>query len=237
MTMQKYVLPVVAAIGVVTVVSVGHAQKQPPPTVQPPNPGVPQIMTLQDHYTRAAYNNDAYAIMSYKVAQYSLGEEYLMLDLGMCMMERTSPSKLKREDITLTLPDNSTLPLPTIAEYRQFEGKVQALQARWKVQKESINYFPPWINGANRLGFFADMGQTAMPWDEVEVSNQRACLGQLYFHVPGGIKYGQHWLNIKFTTGPIRVPFKILTKDEEKLMSKYYSNIKKQIDAAFKKKK
>ena len=54
---------------------------------------------------------------------------------------------------------------------------------------------------------------------------------------PGRAQYGQHWLNIKFATGLIRVPFKILTKDEEKLMSKYYSNIKKQIDAAFKKKK
>ena len=34
-------IAMVAALGVVTVVSVGHAQKQPPPTVQPPDPGVP----------------------------------------------------------------------------------------------------------------------------------------------------------------------------------------------------
>ena len=36
-----------------------------------------------------------------------------------------------------------------------------------------------------------------MAYDEVEVSTNRACLGRLYFHVPGGIKYGQHWLNVK----------------------------------------
>ena len=26
-----------------------------------------------------------------------------------------------------------------------------------KVQRDSINYFPPWVNGVNRLGFFADL--------------------------------------------------------------------------------
>jgi hypothetical protein len=32
----------------------------------------------------------------------------------------------------------------------------------------------------------------------------------------------------------VRVPFRILTKDEEKLLSKNYRSIKKQVDAAFK---
>ena len=57
-----------------------------------------------------------------------------------------------------------------------------------------------------------------MPVDDVELSNTRACLGRLYFHVPGGIAYGQHWLNVKFEKSLVRVPFRILTKDEEKLL-------------------
>ena len=34
----------------------------------------------------------------------------------------------------------------------------------------------------------------------------------------------------------VRVPFRILTKDEEKLLSKNFGSIKKQVDNAFKKK-
>ena len=55
--------------------------------------------------------------------------------------------------------------------------------------------------------------------------------------LPGGIAYGQHWLNVQFEKSLVRVPFKILTKDEEKLLSKNYRDIKKQVDAAFKPKK
>ncbi len=40
--------------------------------------------------------------------------------------------------------------------------------------------------------------------------------------IPGGIAYGQHWLNVKFQNSLVRVPFRILTKDEEKLLSKNY---------------
>jgi hypothetical protein len=35
----------------------------------------------------------------------------------------------------------------------------------------------------------------------------------------------------------VRVPFRLFTKEEEKKLSKNYGSIKKQIDAAFKKKK
>ena len=54
--------------------------------------------------------------------------------------------------------------------------------------------------------------------------------------MPGGITYGQHWLNVKFAKSLVRVPFRILTKDEEKFVDKNYKNIKKQVEDAFKKK-
>jgi hypothetical protein len=34
-------------------------------------------------------------------------------------------------------------------------------------------------------------------------------MGQLYFHVPGGTKYGQYWLNVKFAQSVVRVPFRL----------------------------
>ena len=76
-----------------------------------------------------------------------------------------------------------------------------------------------------------------MPQDDVELSSTRACLGRLYFTVPGGITYGQHWLNVKFEKSLVRVPFRILTKDEEKFLSKNYKSIEKQVKDAFKPKK
>ena len=101
------------------------------------------------------------------------------------------------------------------------------------MQRDSINYFPPRANQACRIGFFSDLESPAMPFDEVEVSPTRACMGRLYFHVPGGIVYGQHWLNVKFQNSVVRVPFKILTKDEEKFVGKNLKDIQKQVEEAF----
>ncbi len=75
-----------------------------------------------------------------------------------------------------------------------------------------------------------------MPFDEVELSPVRACLGRIYFNVPDGIAYGQHWLNVKFQNSLVRVPFKILTKDEEKFVGKNLKDIQKQVEEAFQQK-
>ena len=66
----------------------------------------------------------------------------------------------------------------------------------------------------------------------MELSKQRANVGRIYFHVPGGIKVGQHWLIVKFSESEVQVPFRILTKEEEKQFSKSWEDIKKAHDAA-----
>jgi hypothetical protein len=235
MTTMRSVSTVLAAVSLAALASV-HASSQQQPSVQIPQPGVPQIMTLEGKFVRVAYNNEGYVILGYQIANRTVGDEWIMLDVGLTLMERTPDYRLKREAISLDTPDG-TLPLPSIEEYRQNEAKVQALQQRLRVQRDSIDYFPPWTNGANRLGFFADLGSRALPWNEAEVTKDRACLGQLYFHVPGGTKYGQYWLNVKFAQSVVRVPFRLLTEEEEKKLGKNYSSIKKQVEAAFRKKK
>src|SRR6476646_10377084 len=209
-----------------------HAGQQP--TVQMPQPGVPQIMTLEGNFVRAAYNNEGYVIIGYQMAQRSIGEEWMLIEMGATVLERVPDYKLLRDALSLETPDGKTIPLATVEEYRG--GDVRAVENRSKVQRDSINYFPPSAHDACRIGFFAPLESRAMPWDEVELSTNRACLGRIYFKVPGGITYGQHWLNVKFEKSLVRVPFRILTKDEEKLLSKNFGSIKKQIDNAFKKK-
>jgi hypothetical protein len=210
------------------------AAAQEPPKVQIPQPGVPQIMTMEGRYVRAAYNNEGYVILGYKLANLSVGETWMLLEVGVALREGVPDYDLTREAVSLTTPDGKETPLPTIAEFRK--GDVRALQAREKVQRDSINYFPPNAYKACSIQFFTDVDSRAMAWDKVELTNQRACLGRFYFPVPGKITYGQHWLNVKFAKSLVRVPFRILTKEEDKFLEKNFKDIKQQVDEAFKKK-
>ena len=233
MTTMHSVSRSLAALSLVALASV-HVSGQKP-TVQIPQPGVPQIMTLEGKFVRVAYNNEGYVIMGYQIANRTIGNDWIMLDCGMTLMQKVRDQTLTRQSFTLDTPDG-TLPLPSIEEYRKDESKVQPLQARLKVQRDSIDYFPPWVSGVNRLGFFADLGSRALPWEQAEVSNTRALMGQLYFHIPGGTKYGQYWLNVKFAQSVVRVPFRLLPEEEERTLGKNFGDIKKQVEDSFKKK-
>jgi hypothetical protein len=207
---------------------------QETPKVQIPEPGVPQIMTMEGRYVRVAYNNEGYAILGYKLANLSVGEPWMLLEVGFALRDGVPNYDLTRQELSLETPDGKTIPLPTLEEFRKAD--VRALQMREKVQRDSINYFPPNAHQACSVQFFTDVSSRAMAWDKVEMSDQRACLGRLYFPIPGGVTYGQHWLNVKFAKSLIRVPFRILTKDEEKFLDKNYRDIEKQVKEAFKKK-
>jgi len=212
----------------------GGVRAQEAPKIQIPQPGVPQVMTLEGRYVRAAYNNEGYVILGYRAANLSVGEPWILLEVGVALRDGVPDYDLTRDAVSLETPDGKTLPLPSVEAYRK--ANLAALQNRAKVQRDSINYFPPNAYQACRIGFFAELDQRALPWDQVELSNQRACLGRFFFEVPGGITYGQHWLNVKFAKSLVRVPFRVLTKEEDKLLDKHFKDLKQQVDEAFKKK-
>ena len=222
------------AVSVLSICSIAAAAQEPP-KVKIPEPGVPQIMTMEGRYVRVAYNNEGYAILGYKLANLSVGEEWMLLEVGFALREHVPDYVLKRDAVSLELPDGKTIPLATNKEY--VGANLSSLQMREKVQRDSINYFPSNAHTACRVGFFAEIDQRAMAWGDVELTDNRACLGRLFFQVPGGITYGQHWLNVKFAKSTIRVPFRILTKEEDKFLDKNYKSIEKQIEEAFGKKK
>ncbi len=233
--MQRNSLSLAGAVAIALTVVAAHAQEKPKVQVQIPDPGVPQAMSIEGKFVRAAYNNEGYVIIGYQVANRSIGDDHLMLDLGTTVRERVPAYKLTRDKLELTLPDGKNVPLMTMEEYRKVN--LSAVEARARVQRDSIDYFPPTAHEACRIGFFAQPNSPAMSWSEVELSSRRACLGRLFFTVPGGIKHGQYFLNVKFEQTLIRVPFRILTEDEEKLLSKNYKSIEKQVEEAFKPKK
>jgi hypothetical protein len=210
------------------------AQSQAQPKLEIPKPGVSQVMTMEGRFVRAAYNNEGYAILGYQVANRSLGEEWMLLEVGLALRDRVPDYTMLRDALSLETPDGKTIPLASIPEHR--EGNTAALQNRARVQRDSINYFPPNASRACALVFFPELGAPALPRDDVFMDDQRACVGRLFFKVPGGIKYGQYWLNVKFAKSLVRVPFRILTEEEEKFLSKNYKDISKQVEDAFKKK-
>ena len=207
------------------------AQTQGQPTVQIPNAGVPEVMTMEGRFVRAAYNNEGYAILGYQLANRSLGEEWMLLQFGIALRERVPPYTLTRAALSLETPDGKTIALPTIEEQRQ--GNTVALENRARVTSDSINYFPPNARQACAIVFFPDPSARALPREEITVHDQAACAGRLFFKVPGGITYGQYLLNVKFAKSLVRVPFRILTAEEEKFLNSNYKDISRQVEDAF----
>lgn len=235
MTVRLLVSTIAVGVACSTLVGAGSqgSQGTQKPTVAIPNPGVPQIMTLEDRFVRISYNNEGYVTMGYRLANGLQGKEWIMLEVGMALREGVQPFKLPRTAVSLSTPDGGKLPLPTQTEYSQVD--LRGLDQQAKVINDAINYFPPNVRGTCRVGFFAELGSGTSSFNEVELSDNRGCVGRLYFKIPGGLKLGQHFLNVQFKNSLVRVPFRILTKEEEQFLNKNWKDIKKQVDEAFRK--
>ena len=233
MTTRRLLTPLVIGLAFGTLVGAQGSQGTQKPQVAIPKPGVPQIMTLEDRFVRIAYNNEGYVTMGYRLANGLVGQEWILIEVGATVRDGVPNFKLMRSDITLSLPDNSTVPLPTNNEYRDVD--LRGIENQTKVINDAINYFPPSARSACRIGYFAEMSSGLMAYDEVELTSIRGCVGRLYFKIPGGLKHGQYFLNVKFPKSVVRVPFRIMTAEEEKFMEKNWKDIKKQVDDAFKK--
>jgi hypothetical protein len=223
----------IAPLFLVILVGGGAASGQVP-KVTPPQPTVPEIFTLQGQYVRIAYNNEGFASLGYRMAQEEIGKEWMLLEMGITLRKPTPDYRLKREDISITTPDGKTIPLATQMEYSEGMGAVRNLTQRAKVIRDSIDYFPLDADQVCAIQFFAEIGGSGrqLAFNDVELDWHRACLGRLFFRVPGGIKVGQHWLNIRFANSAVQVPFRILTPEEEKQLRKYWEDIKKEHEKA-----
>lgn len=204
------------------------------PQVTAPQPTVPEVFTIMGQFVRVAYNQEGFVTLGYEMAQRAIGEEWLMLEAGLTMRSPAKNYTLKREHLTLKTPDGTMIPLATQSDYAK-AGYLSALNNRAKVIRDSINYFPVDVTRGCALSFFGNVdSRRVLAFDEVELSSTRACVGRLYFHVPGGIKVGQHWLFVDFgPSGKVEVPFRILTKEEEKQFRETWQDIKKAHDSSY----
>jgi len=203
--------------------------------IKKPEPTVPEIFTLTGQFVRVAYNNEGYVTLGYRVANDSVAEDWMLLEVGVTLRAPTKGQKMTRDAFSLRLPDGSTIGLARQKEFGE-AGHLPALNTRGNMVRDSINYFPVQANKPCAIGFFSDPTNRAraIAFDQVELSSNRACMGRLFFKVPGQIQTGQHYLIVKFEDSVIEVPFRILTKAEEKEFRKNWKSLKKEHDAEYK---
>ncbi len=194
-----------------------------------PDPGETKFAPAAE-WVRVAYNNIGYGIVGYRVANQSVGSEWLLLDVGLTVPKGVTNQVLKRDAFSISLPNDSMIPMASQQDYQADRGKLRALDARASAAGDSINYFPPSTTYPCRIGFFTDASQDGRgpAFDEVELSWERACVGRMYFKIPDGIQYGQHTLNIMFDGGVLRVPFNIMTNAEMKELKQQYKEMEKE---------
>ena len=228
----------VLLVGVITltVVAVGASgvAAQELEKLEKPVPTVPQIFTLTGQFVRMAYNNEGWVTLGYRTANDSKGDKWMLLEMGVTQRKGVKRYTLKREHLTLTTPDKSTVQLASQEAFGKAE--LRALDKRASMVRDSINYFPVSANQPCAMKFFTDVGTPArgLAYDQVELNWQRACLGRIYFQIPDGIETGQHWLTVQFAESEVQVPFRILTKEQEKEFRKKWKTLKKEHDAEYK---
>ena len=228
---HAFILLVVFALAVPAGSALAQQPAPPLSDLKAPQPTVPEIYTLMGEFVRVAYNNEGYVVLGYRVANRSVGEDWMLLDTGITLRKGAKDTTITRGAISLKTPDGKTIPLATQKEYAD-ALYLKSLNRMAQSIRDSISYFPLDANKACPMQFFGGGGTgSPLSYDQFDLSYERACVGKLFFKIPGGIQTGQHWLVVKFATGEVQVPFRILTKEEEKVAHDKWEEFKKTLDA------
>jgi len=201
-------------------------------------PGGQQRLFIPGSFVRVVSNDEGYVILGYSVANASVGNEWMLLEVGLTTQKGVKAT-LTRHDFAVITPDKKIVPLATQQEYNAAGGQLRSLNARANIQRQSINYFPAWAKDVCRVGFFSDTSQKVrmMTYDEVSLDWRRACVGRLFFHLPEKIQYGQYYLQVKYPNSTIQVPFRIMTKEELKKAKAEFKEMQQKAKAEAKAKK
>ena len=194
-------------------------------TLLPGSPGAAQEadaegkahLSFPGEYVRRVANDTAVVALGYRTANASVGPEWVMVEISMTVFPGNNMT-LTRDDFWLTTPNGTRVDLASQEEYNKASAEVRVLDARANVSRDSLNYLPTQANMPCRIGFFSDPSTPTrgLTFTQFSMNPSSFCAGRLYWHIPDGIEYGQHYLNIQLPDQVMRVPFKIMTKDELK---------------------
>ncbi|MGB5516113.1 MAG: hypothetical protein WBP36_16455 [Thermoanaerobaculia bacterium] len=173
---------------------------------------------VEGQFVRLAENSEGYVIVGYRTANESVNGEWMLLDVGMTLQEGVKTQIITRDHIKVVAPDGTIISMATQEEYEKAKGSIIVLEQRSTMDTDSINYFPASANIPCRMEFFVDPThpREGLAYDQFDLSSSNACAGLLFFHIPGGIQYGNYNLDVHFAESIVKVPMKIMTKDEAK---------------------
>lgn len=103
MTLGRIALSATLVLAVSGLGGTGIVLAQEP--VEAPQASVPEIFTLMGQYVRVAYNTEGFATLGYRMAQLEVGNEWVMLEVGLTMLKGAKDYMLKRDDLSLKTPD------------------------------------------------------------------------------------------------------------------------------------
>jgi len=177
---------------------------------------------VEGTFIRVAENDEGYVVIAYRTANEAVGEEYALIRVGMTLIDDKGTQTITRDDIKLVTPGGEVLPLMTQNEAEKVRGQLAMLTERAAMDTDSVDYFPRSANRPCDIKFFAAIGgpRLNVAYDQVELASQTACVGVLYFHVPGGIKYGNYNLDVHFENSIVKVPMEIMNKEREEEFTK-----------------
>ncbi|PWB76584.1 MAG: hypothetical protein C3F15_04980 [Holophagae bacterium] len=181
-------------------------------------------------FVRVAENQEGWVVLGYRAANGAVGKNWMMLDVGITLQKGVKDQTLTRDKLNLVNPAHEVLPLATQEEYGKAAGELAAMERADAMMNDSINYFPPETDQPCRIGFFADPMQRAraLAFDQVDIRWRAACVGRLFFQVPGGIQLGTYNLDVKLDGSVIRVPIDIMTEEQAKEFEKKWKEAEKE---------
>lgn len=190
----------------------------------------PQKVAAPGKLVRLGYNDEGHVVLGYRVANESVGQEWLLLEVGMTLIKGVEPVTVTRDSLFIETPDGSQVPLATQKEFSDAYKVLKKMDKRANYVRDSIDYLPKTARTPGAMRFFSITGRGSRrsSRDEFQLSSSTRCFDRIYFHVPGGIQYGQYFLNVQLRDTTVRVPFRIMTKDELKEAKAEYKQMKKE---------
>jgi len=177
--------------------SSGSADSKP---AGPAKPSVTQVGRTQVRTVGA----DLEGIVSYKFADSSLGDEWLIIDVALTG-ERAAAIEVKVADVSMRTPDGRRIPLPTQKEFIDAYPQLQSMLRRAAVASEPLEA----TRGGKRpcdLNFLRLPG-TGSTRDAIWINQRELCVGMLAFPVAGGIQPGRWKLIIELEESSLEIPF------------------------------
>jgi hypothetical protein len=190
-------------------------------------------LQIPGELVRRVENDKAVIILGYRVANNSVGGDWLLLEVAMTVLRGTPTMTLTRDDFKVKTPDGKLVGLATQEEFNK-AGRLRALNEQASRTPDSLNYLPGQANVACRIGFFwsETLGPRVQAYDQFSVNSTSACMGRLFFKMPEPIDYGQHFLAVNLDGAVQKVPFLIMTKQEYKQKKKEWKQQQKEAKKA-----